>query len=126
MINSNEDGFTVIEAIVSFAIVSLVLVSLYEAISMSYRNTAIIKNRAQALASATSQLANIGIVTPLGQSKTEGTYSNGMSWRMTINPFGEPQKEARSSTYAVWVDLHVFDMREREAFKLKTIKLQRQ
>lgn len=80
----NEDGFTLVEVLVAFAVLSLVLVGLYEAMAGAYRGQARIKAYEQALDFARTHLETIGIEEPLQIGKTTGRYSDRFGWRLTV------------------------------------------
>jgi type II secretion system protein I len=86
--NKREDGFTLVELLVSLAILAVALGVLFSAISSSLDRTR--KERDDALAASLVQslLARTGTDRPLRAGEDGGTYSNGMEWRLAIAPFG--------------------------------------
>ena len=82
----DEAGFTLIEVLVAFAIVALVLASVYHAITEAYRGEARAQVREQALAQARAHLETIGVEQQLAPGETTGSYSTGMAWRLAVAP----------------------------------------
>ena len=82
----DEAGFTLVEVVVAFAVVVLVLASIYHAVAGAYRGEARAQVRDQTLAQARAHLEAIGIEQPFELGETTGTYVTGMAWRLTITP----------------------------------------
>ncbi len=82
----DEAGFTLVEVVVAFAVVVLVLASIYHAVAGAYRGEARAQVRDQALAQARAHLEVIGIEQPFELGETTGTYVTGVAWRLTIAP----------------------------------------
>ena len=82
----DEAGFTLVEVVVAFAVVVLVLASIYHAVAGAYRGEARAQVRYQALAQTRAHLEAIGIEQPFDLGETTGTYVTGMAWRLTVTP----------------------------------------
>jgi len=82
----DEAGFTLVEVVVAFAVVVLVLASIYHAVAGAYRGEGRAQVRDQALAQARAHLEVIGIEHPFELGESTGTYATGMAWRLTISP----------------------------------------
>jgi len=82
----HDAGFTLVEVIVAFAIVTMVLAALYYSIGGAYRGYAQAQVREQTLALARTHLDVIGIEEPLQPGESSGTYATGVAWRLTVEP----------------------------------------
>lgn len=81
-----DAGFTVVEVVVAFAIVTLALAAIYQAISGGYRGYARAQVREQTLALARAQFEAIGSEEPLQPGESAGTYTTGVAWRLAVEP----------------------------------------
>ena len=70
-----EAGFTLIEVVVAFVIVTIILAALYQAIAGAWRGYARTQMREQALALARAHLDAIGIEEPLQPGQEIGRAS---------------------------------------------------
>jgi general secretion pathway protein I len=86
---SRRKGFTLIEALVAFAILAMSMSSLLAGVSGGAHNEA----RADFLLRATrlgrSQLASLGADAPLTPGVTAGRYDDGLLWRLSVEPHGD-------------------------------------
>jgi general secretion pathway protein I len=117
-----EAGFTLVEVVVAFAIVTIILAALYQAIAGAYRGYARIQLREQALALVRAQLEAVGSEEPLQPGERTGTYATGVAWRLTV----EPAETASSRGRAFRVVLEALDPKGKSLLKLETFKLDRQ
>ena len=87
MSDESERGFTLVELLVSLAILAVALAVLFGAISTSLDRTR--KDRDEALAASLVQslLARAGSERPLAAGETSGVYSNGYHWRLVVSPY---------------------------------------
>lgn len=83
---SSRGGFTLIEALVAFAVLALGLSSLLQGVGGGARN----ESRADFLLRATrqgqSQLAALGSDTPLAPGQASGRYDDGLLWNLSVEP----------------------------------------
>jgi general secretion pathway protein I len=79
-------GFTLIEALVAFAILALVMAQLLAAASGAATN----ESRADFLLRASrlgqSQLDALGLETPIAPGETTGRYDDGLLWSLVVAP----------------------------------------
>jgi general secretion pathway protein I len=115
----HDAGFTVVEVLVAFAIVTIVLAALYQTVAGAYRGYARVQVREQALALARAQLETVGIETPPQPGESTGTYTTGVAWRMTV----EPVQTASYMGRAFRVLLQVLDHGGQPLLRLETFKL---
>jgi general secretion pathway protein I len=117
-----EAGFTLIEVVVAFAIVTVILAALYQAIAGAYRGYARTQLREQTLALLRAQVEAVGSEKPLQPGERTGTYATGVAWRLTV----EPTETASSRGRAFRVVLEALDPGGKSLLKLETFKLDRQ
>lgn len=81
-----RNGFTLVEALVAFAILALVMSELLEGVSGAVRND----DRAEFLLRAArlgrSQLDALGVSSPIAVGETAGYYDGGLPWTLSIQP----------------------------------------
>ena len=117
--NCDDAGFTLIEVLVGFVIVTLGLVSFYSGVGLSYRHLVESQLRQEALGRARSHLETLGNIVELAPGSTSGTYANGLQWRLSIAEL------AGSTGTAVprLVILDTYDHGNRHLTQLRTVKL---
>jgi len=87
-----ERGFTLVEALVSLAILTLALVALVQIFAVGFRGVRMSELDAAALQLATSQLARAGTETPLAAGRQQGTTSGGLEWNVAIEAYVPPEQ----------------------------------
>ncbi|PPQ35758.1 general secretion pathway protein I [Rhodoblastus acidophilus] len=75
-------GFTLIEALVAFAIMTLALGQLLRALSVGAENQRRADFLSRASLDGTSHLAEIGVSLPLAPGGSSGSYIDGLRWRL--------------------------------------------
>ena len=86
----SDRGFTLVETLVSLAILILALVALMEIFGVGFRGVRMSEVDTAALHLATSRLARAGTETPLRAGQQQGTASGGLEWSVAIEPY-EPR-----------------------------------
>lgn len=86
-------GFTLLEVLVAFVILSLSLGAVYQAFGIGARNARAAEAYTVAALLAESQLAAVGIEAPLFPGTTEGEFAR-FNWRTVVTPAGEPAAPA--------------------------------
>jgi general secretion pathway protein I len=108
-----QAGFTLIEVVVAFVLLSLVLAVSFEVFSTGMRRAGDLDDRAQALVVAQSRLATIGMEEPLADAVSSGeTEDRRFQWTLTVRRSDETTAGADGkvpmSTYALYrVEVHV-------------------
>jgi general secretion pathway protein I len=118
-VRRDEAGFTLIEVLVAFAIVALVLASVYHAIAEAYRGEARAQVREQALAQARAHLETIGVEQQLAPGETTGSYATGMAWRLAVAPVATLAYKGQ----AFRIVLEPLDENGQPILRLETFKL---
>jgi type II secretion system protein I len=114
-----EAGFTLVEVVVAFAIVTVILAALYQAIAGAYRGYARTQLREQTLALLRAQLEAVGSEEPLQPGERSGTYATGVAWRLTV----EPTETASYRGRAFRILLEALDPGGKSLLRLETFKL---
>jgi general secretion pathway protein I len=128
-----QAGFTLIEIVVAFVLLSLVLATGFEIFSGGLRRVGDLENYSRAVVIAQSRIAAAGAEEPLRAGQTQGeTEDRHFRWTMAVAPFeDEPpppgQPQPGPGTYMLYrVDVRVnwaaADTRER-SFALSTLGL---
>jgi prepilin-type N-terminal cleavage/methylation domain-containing protein len=100
-------GFTLVEVLVAFAILSMVLIGLFSGISTALRGDYQAAFTRSALLLATADLETEGLVVPLAPGVTTGRFENGMEWRRTVRPYISASGSANGPASAYWVEMVV-------------------
>ncbi len=79
-------GFTLIEALVAFAILALAMGQLLAAAGGAARNEARADFYLRATREGLSQLEALGVATPILLGETRGTYDDGLLWILDVTP----------------------------------------
>jgi prepilin-type N-terminal cleavage/methylation domain-containing protein len=98
-----ESGFTLVEVLVAFAILSIVLLTLFSGVSTALRGDRRAEFTRSALRLATAELETAGIGNTLTPGVTNGRFENGMEWRLSVRPYAF----ANNVTPAYWVEIIV-------------------
>jgi general secretion pathway protein I len=104
--DTGESGFTLVEVLLAFAILSVVLISLFEGIATASRGDFRAEFSRAALRLAKAQLETIGVTGPLVEGVSTGQFDNGMEWTLSIRPYGPGSVNGRPSP-AYWVEIVV-------------------
>jgi prepilin-type N-terminal cleavage/methylation domain-containing protein len=81
-----DDGFSLVEAIVALAILALVITSALEVLGSGGIRQRMDEQRATALAHAQSELAVINVRGLVQAGMTAGAFDDGYSWRLSAIP----------------------------------------
>jgi general secretion pathway protein I len=119
----NQDGFTLIEVLVAFVIVTLGLSSLYGALGDHYKQAARSDFRQNTLAHALSHMEQIGTSIDAVPASTTGRYDNGAGWRLTIAPIAGDARPPQRFADPMLVLLEAFDRNGRRVVHLKSTRL---
>ena len=126
-----ERGFTLVETLVSLAILTISLVALVEIFGVGFRGVRMSELDTAALQLATSELARAGTETPLQAGQQQGITSSGLEWSVVIEPYvsRDTEGEVRRSggLEAYWVTAEVrwrsSTLTAPQSMSLKTLKI---
>lgn len=117
-----EDGFTLIEVLVAFAILSLALVGLYDTLGVAYRSANAARMQEEALAVGRSQLARIGADIPAKAGKLSGALSDGSLWQVVITEIAV-NRSITPLYHRLAVTYEARDAKHRPIVQLKTFRI---
>jgi len=120
-----EAGFTLVEVIVAFAILSLGLSVLLGSISGSLRQTANAARMAEAGALAQSLLAEVGTDLAIKPEESSGEFPNGYRWHLKMQPYGRvnEREEWPVGAYQISTEVEWEDGGSRRSYALTTLRL---
>jgi len=123
----DQRGFTLIEALIAFAILAVVLVSLYEVMGTSLKGFDRAAETDEALMIAQSQLDRLTAMKTLPANALQGTIEGTpFRWRATIVPSARQEPERlRASPLRLHTLRLVVSWRRREVVVQKMLLLQR-
>ncbi len=103
-----QQGVSLLEVLVAFAILGLCLGVLLQVFSGGLRNTALAEDYTQAALYAESILAAVGEEAPLAPGEDLGRINDKFAWRIRITPYGDESLPQDSSVVPYWVTVEVF------------------
>jgi general secretion pathway protein I len=101
----SQSGFTLLEVVVAFVILSLVLAVTFEVFSTWLARTSTLSEQSQALAIARSRLATVGLEEAVKEGETSGdSEDRRFRWRLRVERYGDaPESNTpMKSTYALF------------------------
>ncbi len=98
-------GFTLIEVLVAFSILSLTLAALFSLLSSGTRNTRVADEYSRAVVWAESKLAEIGVSEPLRSGVRRGRVDSHYQWELRVEK--RPPREMGVFTDYEW---ELFDL----------------
>ena len=104
-IDRGEDGFSLVETVVAFAILSLVMATAVEIVGAGSVKARIDHERSAALVRAQSRLAALAADTLLPVGTIEGSFEDGTGWRATISPLPARAGGISAMPYLVSVEV---------------------
>jgi general secretion pathway protein I len=96
----DEGGFSLLEVIVAFVILSMTLAAVMQIFSGGLRNAKTSQAYLAALRQAESRLARLGIETRLVEGVTHGRTAEGLRWTQTVSQL---ERDGRTSLYSAEV-----------------------
>jgi len=123
---SRQRGFSLLEVLVAFAILSVSLGVLLQVFATGLRNAGVADDYTQATLYAESILAAYGRETPLGEGVHEGSINDRFSWRGAVSPYveGMPDPEkTRMRAYRISVEVFWRGLTQTRSVLLETVRL---
>ncbi|MAF84068.1 MAG: prepilin-type N-terminal cleavage/methylation domain-containing protein [Gammaproteobacteria bacterium] len=123
----NDAGFSLLELIVAFSILSLSLAVLYQIFSSSAQRAALGREYGDAVLLAESKLAEIGANQQIQTGNLSGKFDNDMRWKSTVTPYKAPDTVGNSRPpvppYKITVEINWGAADRQRSFKLDSIRL---
>lgn len=120
-----QRGFTLIEVVVSLAILALSLGVVYQSFGWSVRWTAALSREEAAWLTAQSILAEVRARPTLEPGSTEGELSRGLSWYTRVDAReGTVDSQSPLQPFAVTVEVR-WGLRESQRVRLQSIEIGR-
>lgn len=123
----HQPGFSLLEVLVAFAILSISLGVLYQAFSNSLRNVAAVDHYSRAMIIAESRLAEAVSETPIREGTEQGEVDDYYRWEVTVNLYEEAEEKlARNKQfepYQITVEVSWGERQRQRVYQLSTLRL---
>lgn len=124
IVSRAEAGFSLIEVLASFAILSLIMMTLLGGLSKAIYGQTRAQHLREALRFAKDKIETIGITDPITMGYSSGQFENGFKWEVQIERL---PASVDSAFAAAWIDVTVKRLpQEREppvSVTLSTLRL---
>jgi general secretion pathway protein I len=122
--SDREAGFTLLEFLVAFALLTLFLGAALAGLSVAVRGDRQANFLTQATMLAQTKLASAGVEYPIGPGRIGGEFPNGYVWQADMRRYG-PAPRRNSPAEGYWVEVTVADPRSNgsRAVSLATVVL---
>ena len=104
----SQNGFTLIEVLVAFTILSISLIILFRSIGVGAQNYGYVERKTIALRLAQSKLASVGYDIPLKVGNVKGREDN-MQWMIKMVPYNRTVSQSKATKDGIWVEVVVKD-----------------
>lgn len=121
-----QHGFSLLEVLVAFAILSVSLGVLLQVFATGLRNAGLADDYTRAAWYAESILAAIGREAPLTEGERSGPVNDQFSWRSTVSAYTEGMPDpakARVRAYRVTVEVYWPGLAQNRSVILETLRL---
>lgn len=124
---ARQQGFTLIEILVAFMVLTLTLTVVFRIFSEGLRNVQLSSDYSQAVMVAESQLTATGVTTPLEIGEASGAWDERFHWQRVIETYQpwEEQKELtrKVDSYRVTVNVAWDRYEKQRRLSLSSIRL---
>ena len=126
MEHRRQEGFSLLEVLVAFVILSISLGVLLQVFATGLRNAGTADDYTQATLYAESILAAIGRETPLSEGQHSGPINDRFSWRSTVAPYTDDMPDPEKThvrAYRVEVEVFWDGLVQTRSVMLETLRL---
>lgn len=126
MEHRRQEGFSLLEVLVAFVILSISLGVLLQVFATGLRNAGTADDYTQATLYAESILAAIGRETPLSEGQHSGPINDRFSWRSTVAPYTDDMPDPEKThvrAYRVEVEVFWDGLAQTRSVILETLRL---
>ncbi len=126
MEHRRQEGFSLLEVLVAFVILSISLGVLLQVFATGLRNAGTADDYTQATLYAESILATIGRETPLSEGQHSGPINDRFSWRSTVAPYTDDMPDPEKThvrAYRVEVEVFWDGLAQTRSVMLETLRL---
>lgn len=125
MSNTRQSGFSLLEVLVAFAILSMSLGILYQAFSNSLRNVGASGDYSRAMIIAEARLAEAMAQVPVNEGSDQGEVDDRYQWKVTVQRYEYEGEEivSRFTPYQVQVVVSWQDGKHTREYQLTTLRL---
>ena len=125
MSTNRQSGFSLLEVLVAFAILSMSLGVLYQAFSNSLRNVAASGDYSRAMIIAEARLAEAMADVPINEGSDQGEVDDRYQWKLTVQRYEYDDEGITSqfTPYQVQVVVTWQDGRHSREYELSTLRL---
>ncbi len=123
---TRQSGFSLLEVLVAFAILSMSLGVLYQAFSNGLRNVAASGDYSRAMIIAEARLAEVMAKVPLDEGSDQGEVEDRYHWKTMVQRYEYEQDEkiiSRLTPYQVQVVVNWQDGKHTRQYELSTLRL---
>ncbi len=123
---SRQSGFTLLEVLVSFVVMSAVLIVIIQGFAGGLRNLKTTDNYGMAALIAESRLNEIGLIYPIEEGEIEGDIENtGFSWHILFEPWEDTVmlgEESLQGLLLLTITVTWFESGKDKSFSLYSLK----
>lgn len=126
MEHRRQEGFSLLEVLVAFVILSISLGVLLQVFATGLRNAGTADDYTQATLYAESILVAIGRETPLSEGQHSGPINDRFSWRSTVAPYTDDMPDPEKThvrAYRVEVEVFWDGLAQTRSVMLETLRL---
>jgi len=125
MSKNRQSGFSLLEVLVAFAILSMSLGVLYQAFSNSLRNVGASGDYSRAMIIAEARLAEAMADVPVNEGSDQGEVDDRYQWKLTVQRYEYDDEGITSqfTPYQVQVVVTWQDGRHSREYELSTLRL---
>ena len=121
---NDQAGFSLLEVLVAFSILSISLGVLYQVFSSSLNNSALSADYSRAMIIAESQLALVMQDVPLREMSDQGEIDERYQWQVEVVRYQEDQEQqGRFAPYQVTSRVNWRDGVRQKEYRLTTLRL---